>query len=314
MQGTARQESQRFLVFLKNLLLLTNRQCRACPETGADLFLTNDFFTINWVPWGVVCGTAVGDVTVLPLPRAGSPVTCCLLHECSCWIPVDTEESRLGANQTLWNEAAHSFFLPQPKALPDILHILCEANCPFSRETPPNSAAVVSAIQYVHPRTRQGKWRAFLQQTLKKLNKPSPLFYFHFALNGHPFYWLAPVCSLKSQPVQAMCKLRNGCSSVHYCKKPLPHQEGSSSRATLLSSWNLKQNHDRAQSKWNLGQPFAMTPEHLEANVHGAEHHCPAGFWTNSSVKRDLHYRLCPDLWSVTTAVLLLGNSKLWMK
>lgn len=42
-----------------------------------------------------------------------------------------------------------------------------------------------------------------------------------------------------------------------FVQKTLPNQEGSSSRPTLLSSWNLKQNHNRAWSKWNFGQPFA---------------------------------------------------------
>lgn len=117
-----------------------------------------------------------------PLPEP-AVITCSLLHECSCWIPVDTEEIRLGANQTLWNEAALSFPLPPPpRGTPNILQILCKANCPFSPETPSNNAAIVSAFQYVYPRTQQGKWRAFLQYTLKKLNNLLSLSYLHFCV------------------------------------------------------------------------------------------------------------------------------------
>lgn len=191
----------RITIFLISLplppvLTLRNRQGRAWPETGADILTPNDLITTKCVRWGVVWGMAVGDVTVLPSPRASSPVTCPLLHECSCWIPADTEESRLGANQTLWNEAALSFPLPPPpQGTPDILQISCKANCPFPPESPSNNAAIVSAFPCVHPRIRQGKWKAFLQYTLKKLNNLLSLSYLHFVLNkiGHSFYQLSPV-------------------------------------------------------------------------------------------------------------------------
>jgi len=135
------------------------------------------------------------------------------------------------------------------------------------------------------------------------------------------FHWYSPnksVLWIASKPLCKQCaKYPMVASQFTFGQKTLPNQEKPSIRPALLSSWNLKQNHNRAQSKWNLGQPFALCMKYtkvLKANFQGVKYHRSADFWTNSSIKCDLHYRLCPDLWSITTAVLPLDNSKLWLK
>lgn len=76
------------------------------------------------------------------------------------------------------------------------------------------------------------------------------------------FHWYLPNKSVlwkNSRPSGEWCaNYIMAANQLIFIQKTLPNQEESSSRQTLLSSLNLKQDHSRAQSKLNLGQPFAM--------------------------------------------------------
>lgn len=127
-------------------------------------------------------------------PAALSPALSCMDASAESLLTqkkVDCEQIKLFEMKLL----SHSPFLPHPKALLTSSKFCVKLIVPSLQRLHQTMLPLSQASPCVNPRIQQGKWKAFLKYTLKKLNNLLSLSYLHFVLNktGHSFYLLSLV-------------------------------------------------------------------------------------------------------------------------